>query len=346
MRSRVADWLGFSSKDEFNKFFLLSTIFSLIIGVYWFLRPLKDSVFMTVVGGNYIPMAKFLSLIVVFPLVIIYSKLVDILPRHKLFYILATLYGIMALGFAVLMATPGIGMANAVASPYRFWGWAWYVYVESFGSLLPILFWAFAADTTMPDVAKRGFPFISFIAQFGVLLGCSINAGRFGVFSITTTLLGSAVAMVMIALMVYIFMQSVSVDQLKSYNSGAADKKGKKASFMDAFRLMFSQPYLLGILFSIVIYEVLNTLFDFKFKTLVAEAVQRYIIDNNIAVDQIGAIKTQMFNQWTGSMGEWMSILGIVAYLLGLGKMYRQNSAEFSNFRWPWWAAFGRHNHM
>src|SRR6516164_4706512 len=158
MLTKIAQWWwGDFQEGELKKFGLLSVIFGLIIGVYWFLRPLKDSVFSNVVGADYIPKAKILSLIVVFPLVLIYSKLVDMFPRQRMFYALCTIYGILALVFAFLMNHATLGLA-AGARPDNWWGWAWYVYVESFGSLIVALFWAFAGDTTQPESAERGYP--------------------------------------------------------------------------------------------------------------------------------------------------------------------------------------------
>ena len=39
-------------------------------------------------------------------------------------------------------------------------GYIWYLFVESFGSLVVALFWAFATDTTEPAPAKKGFPLV------------------------------------------------------------------------------------------------------------------------------------------------------------------------------------------
>ena len=46
-------------------------------------------------------------------------------------------------------------------------GYIWYLFVESFGSLVVALFWAFAADTTEPIPAKKGFPLVVAIGQLG-----------------------------------------------------------------------------------------------------------------------------------------------------------------------------------
>ena len=79
--SQIKDYLkvvfGDFEPEELKKFILLGVIFGLIIGIYWTLRPMKDALFQDIVGGTYQPRAKMLSLLVVFPLVIIYSKLVE-----------------------------------------------------------------------------------------------------------------------------------------------------------------------------------------------------------------------------------------------------------------------------
>ena len=52
---------GDISGDELKKFSLLSLTFFFIIGGYWLLRPLKDSIFFSSVGGAYQPKAKMFS---------------------------------------------------------------------------------------------------------------------------------------------------------------------------------------------------------------------------------------------------------------------------------------------
>jgi AAA family ATP:ADP antiporter len=69
-----AVWGKFESKDEVLKFSLLGLIFGLIIGAYWGLRPIKDGIFAEIVGIDYQPLAKWVSLVIVSTLVIVYGK--------------------------------------------------------------------------------------------------------------------------------------------------------------------------------------------------------------------------------------------------------------------------------
>ena len=99
MLKRLATTLlgNFESKEELKKFGILGLIFCGIIFIYWALRPMKDGIFNAMIGIGYQPWAKGLSLILMLPIVILYSKLVDMFPRHKVFYFLTGLYGTIAL---------------------------------------------------------------------------------------------------------------------------------------------------------------------------------------------------------------------------------------------------------
>jgi ATP:ADP antiporter, AAA family len=332
-------WVGDTNKQEIKKFFFLAFIFLFTIGVYWFLRTSKDGVFNTIVGFDWQPFAKWLSMGFVIPLSMTYGALVDRFPKHRVFYALSAIYSVLAVVFAFLLDSPSIGLQNAVANPARLVGWGYYIFIESFGSLMPILFWTFAADTTNPEPAKRWFPFLSFTAQFGALFGSMVNSGRLGVMPITKTLMFCSLAILMIGVMMYLFMSVIPTEQLSSYESSTStsnkDEKKKGVGFIEGFKLVFSQTYLLGIFFSIMIYEVISTLFDFKFKSLLGDKVADYVRVNNIPIAQVGSVKTQMFNEWVGWMGEWVAIVAILSYLLGISRVGRRLGVKLSLMAMP-----------
>ena len=256
--------------EELKKFLLLGIIFGLIIGIYWTLRPMKDALFQDIVGATYQPRAKWLSLAVVFPLVIIYSKLVEMLPRHVLFYVLSLAYGIVTLIITWFMFDPTMGLANITADPSRILGWVWYVFVESFGSLIVALFWAFATDITTADSAKKGFSVVVMIGQIGGMLGPYFltkipmwyNVSNAYVVLICGLLIFCIIPLVML------FMKNVSKDQMHGFEEkGHTDEA--EPGFLEGLKLMLSQPYLLGILGIIMFYEVIVTVFDYYFKIMV-----------------------------------------------------------------------------
>jgi ATP/ADP translocase len=143
---------------------LAGTLF-FIIGGYWLLRSLKDPIVSTIVGVEYIPKCKMVSLVVVFALVFVYNKLLDIFPKHRLFYIVGGFYALAFAVIAQLLADPVIGLANTNADPRRLLGWVSYCAIESFGSICVSLFWAFVNSTMNFEGAKSAYGLIIAGAQ-------------------------------------------------------------------------------------------------------------------------------------------------------------------------------------
>ena len=272
-RIATALWGNFESAEELKKFGFLAAIFGLIIGTYWTLRPMKDGIFNALIGlKDYQPYAKMLSVIVVFPLVILYSKLIDTFPRHRVFYVLISIYAILALIFAYFLMHPDFGIANTVKSPGRMLGWLWYIYVESFGSLIVALFWAFTTDTTLPDSAKRGFPIIALFGQMGNMVGpFFLNAKRLGFVNSAPVVAICGGLMVFMGILFWIMIRSVSKNQFAGYVEKDVEKKtGEEPGFLEGLKLLLTQRYLLGIFMVITIYEVIITVLDFHFKATAA----------------------------------------------------------------------------
>ncbi len=72
--SLLKRWYGDFSDEEIKKYALLGIIFGVFIAAYWGLRPLKDGVFQGIVGVDYTPYAKMLSLFTVLGLIALLRK--------------------------------------------------------------------------------------------------------------------------------------------------------------------------------------------------------------------------------------------------------------------------------
>jgi len=269
--TRLVDFFKgpFVTQQERIKFVLLSGIFFCILGVYWLMRPLKDGVFFTVVGKAHQPNAKIISLFVVAAVVIIYSRLVDRFSRHTLLYFFAIFYAVTTAVFAYFLLDPQIGMANTQADPGRLIGWTWYFFVESFGSIMVSLFWSFVSDTTSLEQASRGYATIALGGQLGGLLG-----PFFGQYSDTNGALYMIVGgLFSLLVVVSLYMKCVHEPE----DMHKVDKKNPplegmpKSGFLEGLRLLLTRPYLLGIFTFIVIYEILITMIDYRFKVLASE---------------------------------------------------------------------------
>ncbi|MBS1987287.1 hypothetical protein JST99_05130 [Candidatus Dependentiae bacterium] len=269
-RIATALWGKFESSDEIKKFGLLALIFGLIIAVYWGMRPIKDSIFGAIVGFDYQPLAKMLSLCVATPLVILYGKLIDRFPRQNVFYGLTAFYGVAALAFAAGFMHPTIGLSNVVEDPSRWIGWAWYVYVESFGSLIVALFWAFTTDITDTQSAQRGFPLIALFGQMGNIFGpYLLQAKRYGLGNSAPIVAVIGVLIFVIGLLLWVFTKIIPAAQMSGYHAADGEEKHSEPGLFEGLRLLLTQGYLFGIFLVIFFYEVILTIFDFHFKSAV-----------------------------------------------------------------------------
>lgn len=286
---------GDFTKEEFKKFLKMGAIFALIIGVYWTLRPLKDAIFIHLVGKHYLPYAKTVSVIALLPLVMFYTKLLERISREKMLHILPLFYGIAIFcfsGFMLIAERPLDELAALSSLPSiatKALGYLWYLFVESFGSLVVALFWAFATDTTEPSPAKRGFPLVVALGQMGgVILPYSVGGlpHRLG---FTTDALSMAIlglCTLLIIPLVRYFLQSTPSHLLTSFH-GKNEKqveKEEEPGFLEGLKLMLKHRYLLAIFAANFIYEVIITIFDYNFKIAAGAQYSGVALSNYLSI--------------------------------------------------------------
>lgn len=286
---------GHFEREEFKKFLRMGLIFALIIGVYWTLRPLKDAIFIQLVDKLHLPYAKTVSVIALLPLVMFYTKLLERNSREKMLKILPAFYGIMVFVFGALMffAQASKEMIDARDTlaflATRGLGYLWYVFVESFGSLVVALFWAFSADTTDPTSAKRGFPLVVAIGQMGgIILPYAVGGlpHRLHLASDTLSMMFLAALILLIIPLVRYFLKATPSNLLQSFE-GKNEKKvesEQEPGFLEGLKLMLKHKYLLGIFSANFIYEVVVTIFDFNFKVAAGTEFSGVALSNYLSL--------------------------------------------------------------
>jgi AAA family ATP:ADP antiporter len=268
---------GNFEKEEFKKFLRMGLIFALIIGVYWTLRPLKDAVFIQLVDRLQLPYAKTVSVLALLPLVMFYTKLLERTSRERMLIILPTFYGISVLCFSAMMLFVQAPQEEIAARSFiplmatKGLGYLWYLFVESFGSLVVALFWAFASDTTDPTHAKRGYPLVVAIGQMGGILFPYSIGGLPHRLGLTTDTLSMTILGLMILLIIPLvryFLRATPSSLLVSFHgkNEAAEEHKQEPGFLEGLKLMLKHRYLLGIFAANFIYELIVTIFDFNFK--------------------------------------------------------------------------------
>lgn len=286
---------GTFEKEEFKKFLRMGLIFALIIGIYWTLRPLKDSIFIQLVESMHLPYAKTVSLLGLLPLVMFYTRLLERTSREKMLVIVPAFYGIATLCFASLMFVAQ-GSPEEIAArsliPFigtRMLGYLWYLFVESFGSLVVALFWSFATDTTDSPTAKRGFPLVVAMGQFGGIV-CPYTIGglphRLGLETDVLSMVILAALSFSIILLVRYFLNATPQNLFVSFH-GKNEKEVKKKQepgFMEGLKLMLKHRYLTCIFVAQFVYEFVITIFDFNFKIAAGEAYSGVVLSHYLSL--------------------------------------------------------------
>lgn len=324
--------------DELKKFALLATGFFFLIGSYWPLKTLKDSIFASIVGPTHLPTAKIFSLALFFPLVLAYSKLVDHFSKEKMVYMLISSYGALGFVFVYFFYHPTIGLANPQMGSNRLLGWLFFLYVESFISLMISLYWSFVNDITTPESAKKGYGLIIFGTQLGgfllTLLGNILSkdtdqfATRAPIIALISICMFFAVAFI-----TYLLQHVVTKDHLEGYvqkekistEEDSLKKPAKKESigFLDGLKVIVTHPYVAGIFGTIFFHELISTVMSYQMILLAkstyvtAGLVNKFLFDYALCVQGIaclfGLFGTSFFQRRFGIK------FCIVAYPLLLG---------------------------
>lgn len=304
---------------------LSSTLF-FIVGGYWLLRSLKDPIMSVIDGVEYIPQAKIASLFVVFGLVIVYNKLLDMLPKHQLFYMMGAAYGVIFTIIGLLLMHPTIGLANTNADPSRWLGWVSYVTIESFGSMVVQSYWALVNASVDADFGKKNFGYIIAGAQIGSILGPTIATQAY-IVGIPALYLGGASIMFMMITAMYFYLQKfgVPVDDDETDNESGATTSavskgsGKEEGILEGFYLFWEHDYVKGIFAISSFFMVQVTVIDYMMKVLAKDRYALMYPDDPQAALRGFASFMGYFGQATNSISFLFSLFGTKAIIKHLG---------------------------
>ncbi|MFZ5954760.1 MAG: NTP/NDP exchange transporter [Candidatus Dependentiae bacterium] len=268
-------------KHERVKVFSLTISFFLIIAAYTIARELKDSIFVAIVGKSYLPIAKILTLVILIPPILFYSFLVDKIRRYQLLCYYSMFFGAMGLLFAFLLGHPTIGIANTATSPFRFFGWIFYFFVEGYSPFLVSVFWAFANSINDPAEAKNNYGIMVSGSKLGgiisaIIAWATLKECRPFCYLVTSdiakhqVLLGfSSILLLVVPLVIMRMIRSVSGKYLHGYEAAyrvekQRAKEGESGTgIFSGLHMFVKHPYLLGIFCMVFFYEIINSVLGY-----------------------------------------------------------------------------------
>ncbi len=321
-------------EQELKKFIFLAVTFFLIIGTYWLLRLLKNTIFLKVAfpealgwlphqGRLLQPTAKFWSPFIVLVMVLIYSKLVDLFKKHQLFYIICSFYAVIFASVAgALFLKDWYGVHLVGRAPLAAIGWVSYFAIESFGSLVPALFWSFTNSISDETSAKHGFPLIIAMAQMGAIAGSSLLFFSDSIGSLWPILLLASILVAAVIPMIRFFMKTIPADQLVGYKAAAVTEK-RKEGFFEGFTsglvLLVSRPYLLGILVVSTFYEAIAQIVEYQMQSYAAVSYTRDL----------------EFAQFQALYGVSINVVSFLIALLGTSYIFKRLGLRLSLLIYP-----------
>jgi ATP:ADP antiporter, AAA family len=245
------------------------------------------------------------------------NKLLDLFPKHHLFYMMGLAYAVLFTVMGLLLMHPTIGLANADSSPYRLLGWISYCTIESFGSMVVQCYWALVNASVDMPFAKKNFGLIVAGAQIGSILGPTVamNANSVG---IPALYLFGAVVMFMMVGAMYLYMERFGValetpaesSSSASSSASSASKKPKGDGVMEGFYLFWDNDFVKGIFAISAASMVQVTILDYTMKVLVKTRYDSLYPDDPQAAVRAFAAFMGFFGQMTNTISFLFSLLG------------------------------------
>jgi len=287
-----------SIKPEFRlKVSLLALAFGFLTATQAVWRSLKVSIFAKMVGASSVADAKIYSLILLIPIILIYSKLVDVVRRHQLMYVFTIAHSIGGFVFVYLLLHPTLGVANTVASRDRWVGWALYFFMESFSAFLSTTFWSFANSINKPKDAKNFYGLLVAGSKMGGILAASgmwlfmmIGIGKLSSLTawftsktiaisdtvlVATLLSAGSVFLLGAALCIFMLIRCVPGYHMHGYEAVyQVEKKRDRIAepfslkhwlrqSLDGLVVILSNSYVLGIFCLSLFYDLIMTIMEF-----------------------------------------------------------------------------------
>ncbi len=313
--------------EEVKKFGILAATLSLIIGTYWMLRVMKNPSFDLLVGFEWQPRAKFASIISVAFAVLFYSKLVDFFAKKTLFYIICLFYGLGFVAVAYFISNPDLASVSSWAPslaplfawiPGRGLGWFSYLFLESFGSIVPALFWSFVASTTTTESAKRGYAMIMSCTQIGTILGPTVVKNYVKIVGLPALWAIGGTVICIVPLMISLYSALIPQEHMS-----AAEQAKPKTGMLEGMKLLLTRSYLMGILVVVTMYEVISTIIEYQMNTCIKKLYPASL-DGGAKFAELDALN-----------GQCLGVLSFVFALLGTSFFMRRFGLKFCLISFP-----------
>ena len=324
---------------QLPRIFFHGLILSLIIAGFWLLDSLKDPVLARITGIEYQPVAKLFSVVVTFLVTCLYDFATSKLRKPDLFHLISVFYGIAFMVLSAFLSDPEVGLQNMNKSSGRLVGWISYVMIETYGSLMVVLFWSFTNSLMNLEEAKGAYGLIISIAQIGAILGSTVATQSIS-FGIPQLFLAGSMSIFSISLLIKVYhicfvlkaktkinyddeFKEMMIDhgqgQGQGENSEVNSEISASNSFFSKFQgfseglfLIVKHRYMILVFGISCSYEIVVTILDYQFKILGADASS----SNNNGTEK-NVVEQDEFANLLGHFGQATNVFSFLISFFG-----------------------------
>jgi AAA family ATP:ADP antiporter len=247
-------------KDEALRAAVMTLYGFLILTSYLILKPVRDSLFLTRVGANQLPVIYILIAVIIGLIARLYSRYA---ARVKLNRMILWTYVIIVVNLVIFR---WLLVATSHASVF----YAFYIWVSIYGVITTSQFWLLANHVFNPREAKRTFSYLSSGAIMGGIFGGFLTRFTVDLVGGTENLLFS----VMVLLAACLGLMNVSWGRRPGTAAASGRKRKSKATgdgrMLPTILKSRHLLYLTGILSFMV---MVSTFVDFQFKKIATDAI-------------------------------------------------------------------------
>lgn len=328
-------WKGIPEHEQRVYRFILAAFFGVLF-TYWLVRPLKTGVFLGLVGVQSEPVAKLGTLVILFPILMAYAKLVNLVgtPR-RLVAIVCTLYALIFAAIAFFSLLAFRSNANE-REGYAWLGWTAYWTIESFGSVCVAMLWSVIASFVAKASAPLLYPLITVVCQVAAICGATTatfakQAGFAALFLLAAL---CCLGIVLCVAAAFSGLRRAPLPGLlpvqkqhdQSCPSNGAQElmephltSEAETGLWEGLRLVFDTEYVLSIMVVSTFCEVIATILDFQMKVIVRESYG--------SAEDVAA--------FMGFFGQMTNVTSLVFALVGTQAAIRHFGLRFCLLAYP-----------
>ncbi len=258
---KFAKFLRLTLKIEPNEIKATFASFALVLilmAAYYILRPVRDAMASDWTDVE-VSLLWTINFFFSFAVIAIYGFFVSRFSINKL---VPGVYVFFALSFVIFY------VFSKQISDIQLVDKAFYIWVSVF-SLFPIsVFWSFMADLYTKEQSRRLFGIITTGASVGAIAGPTIPLLVSGIGTYNLMLLACMVLVCTLPIIIYL--QKVKITQLNNINQ-SADMQSLGGSSLASYKLLLSNPFLLGIALFLFLYTGIGSFVYLELKNLMAE---------------------------------------------------------------------------